>query len=172
MQLRPDKAIAPFGRPIAFLGLVNRSPVNLDDALVGRHDLEDLCWRQRAFGVHVAPPEDRLRAAHEAEPPVLSQHVAKLRGVMVVECIVFSDTDRRSVKIHRGHAPDEFSLPPEGCPCKISEQRETRETALQTQAPTPTNTGSSVRTTSYRLASQQPRLQRSSACITRHCSTG
>ena len=108
------------------------------------------CCKGRDAGTVAAFAADL--AAHGGDPAEVE---AVTCDMSQVSCIVLSDTDRRSL------------------PCNIGFGREkTRRTACRTQAPTPTSTGSSAPTTSYRPASPRPRSPRSSASTARRCSTG
>lgn len=45
--------------------------------VVGGHGADDFGGGQQVFGVHVAPPEDGLDAAHEWQPPMQPRHVTE-----------------------------------------------------------------------------------------------
>lgn len=76
VELAPDDSRAVFlRRPIVPRRASRRCGEQPVDAVVRRHDAQDLGGGQGALGAHVAPPEDSLDSAHERQPAVEPQHL-------------------------------------------------------------------------------------------------
>lgn len=79
MELLPYDPITPERWNIAFLRSTPILFVEQIDVLICRHDLDDLFCSERALGMHVAPPVDRLHPSRNAHPTMVPQKRAKLR---------------------------------------------------------------------------------------------
>lgn len=80
MKLVPIHARSVFlGRPIIAPSLRARYPEVAFHLIIGGHRAQYLGRGKRAFGVHVAPPEDGLDPPHLGQSPVLVEHRSQLR---------------------------------------------------------------------------------------------
>lgn len=87
VELLPDDPVPPLDRLLAF---GDADPVDVSqhvDVVVGRHLLEDPRRGQRAFGVHVAPPEDGLGPPGVRQPAMLPDHRPQLRVDAALDAI-------------------------------------------------------------------------------------
>lgn len=87
VELLPDDPVSPLGRLLAF---GDADPVDVSqhvDVVVGRHPLENPRRGQRAFGVHVAPPEDGLGPPGVRRPAMLPDHRPQLRVDAALDAI-------------------------------------------------------------------------------------
>lgn len=78
VEFLPHGPVAPRG-PIVALRVPRMQLVQQVDVRVRGHRPRYLGGRERALGVHVTPPVDRLYPPHQAQPPVVPEDRPQLR---------------------------------------------------------------------------------------------
>lgn len=78
VEFLPHGPVAPRG-PVVVLRVPRMQLAQQVDVRVRGHRPRYLGGRERALGVHVAPPADRLYPPHQAQPPVVPEDRPQLR---------------------------------------------------------------------------------------------